>query len=171
MSCYTSMCNFAKNRDFEGLSGTKDYATYTSAISGRKFVIAIAQHIESNQVEKVRNNPCFSLLLDESIHRVLKSHLILFLLYLDKGGLGQLKSLFLSLFAISDGTAQLIYNAWTNTCTLYRLQSSKLVGLATDGVHNRFASKLKRDVVGLFNVHCIAYREALATSDDFFKIK
>ena len=57
------------------------------------------------------------------------------------------------------------------------LQSSKFVGLATDGativfdVHNGFAAKLKRDVPELFNVHCIAHYEALAVLDTFKKIK
>ena len=111
MSCYTSMCNFAKELDFGGLHGSKDYATYANVILEREFVIAIAQHIESNQVEEVRNSPCFSLHLDESSDRTLKSHLIVYLSYLDKGGLGQPKSLFLSLFAIYNGTAQSIYDA------------------------------------------------------------
>ena len=131
MSFYTCMCNFAKEMDFGGLTGNKDYATYANAISGREFVIA--QHIESNQVEEVKNSLCYSLLLDESIDRALESHLIVYLSYLDKGGLSQPKSLFLSFSAIHDGTAQSIYDVWTSTCTLYRLQSSKLVGLATDG--------------------------------------
>lgn len=177
MSCYTSMCNFAKDMDFGGLPGTNDYATYGNAVSGREFVTAISQHIESKQVEEVRSSPCFSLLLDESIDRSLESHLIVYLSYIDKGGLGQPKSLFLSLSAICNGTAQSIYDAWMSTCALYRLESSKLVGLATDGaaamlgVHNGFAAKLKRDVPGLFSVHCIAHREALAASDAFKKIK
>ena len=60
---------------------------------------------------------------------------------------------------------------------LYILKSSKLVNLATDGtssmlgMHNGFAAKLKIDVTGLFNVHCITHREALAASDAFKKIK
>ena len=177
MSCYMSMCNFAKEMDFGGLPCNKDYATYANAISGREFVIAIVEHIESNQVEEVRNSPCYSLLLDESTDRALKSHLIMYFSYLHKGGLGQPKSLFLSLSAICDGIAQSIYDAWTNTCTMYRLQSSKLVGLAIDGaasmlgVHNGFAAKLKRDIAGLFSVHCIAHWEALAASDVFKKTK
>ena len=177
MSCYTSMCNFTKEMDFGGLLGSKDYATYANAILGREFMIVIAQLIESNQVKEVRNSPCYSLLLDESTDRALESHLIVYLSYLDKSGLGQPKSLFLSLSAIYDSIAQSIYDAWINTCTLYRLQSSKLVSLATDGaaamlgVHNGFAAKLKRDIAGLFGVHCIAHREALATSNTFKKTK
>ena len=50
------------------------------------------------------------------------------------------------------------------------------MGLATDGalamlgVHNDFEIKLKRDIAGLFSVHCIAHWEALATSDAFKKL-
>jgi hypothetical protein len=97
--------------------------------------------------------------------------------YIDSDRLGQPKNLFLSLSAICNGIVQSIYDAWISTCTLYILQNSKLVDLATDGtaamlgVHNDFATKLKRDIPGLFSVHCIAHREALATSDAFKKIK
>ena len=105
VSCYTFICNFAKNMDFGGLPGTKDYAIYANAILGRKFVIAIAQYIESNQIEDVKNNPCFSLLLDESTNKALESHLIVYLSYIDKARLGQSRSLFLSYFAICNGIA------------------------------------------------------------------
>ena len=124
----------------------------------------------------MKNNPCFFLLLDESTNRTLKSHLIVYLLNIGKVGLSQLRSLFLSLSTICDGTTQRIYDAKTSTCALYRLQSSKFVGLAIDGalamlgVYS-FVAKLKRDVLGLFSIHCIAYHEALATSNAFKKIK
>ena len=51
VSCYTSICNFTEGMDFGSFFGAKDYATYTNE---RKFVIAIAQYIELNQVEEVR---------------------------------------------------------------------------------------------------------------------
>jgi hypothetical protein len=92
---------------------------------------------------------------------------------LDNVGLGKPKTIFLSLSTICDGTAQSIYDAWISASNLYGLQSGKLVGLATDGaaamvgVHNNFAMKLKRDIPGLFRVHYIAHREALASSDAF----
>ena len=57
--------------------------TYTNAISGREFLIAIAQHLESNQVEEKRTSPFFSLILDESIDRALESHLIIYLSYIN----------------------------------------------------------------------------------------
>ena len=115
--------------------------------------------------------------LDKSTYRILEYHLIVYLSYIDNDRLGQPKSLFISLSAICNSTAQSIYNAWINTCVLYKLQSSKLVGLATNGattmlsVHNDFVAKFKRDVPGLFSVHYIAHREALAASDGFKKIK
>ena len=51
------------------------------------------------------------------------------------------------------------------------------MGLAIDGatamlgVYNGFVAKLKRDIAGLFNVHCIVHQEALAASDAFKKTK
>ena len=79
MSCYITMCNFAKDMDFGGLPTVNDYATYGNAVSGKEFVTAISQHIESKQIEEVRSSPCFSLLLDESTDRTLESHLIVYL--------------------------------------------------------------------------------------------
>jgi hypothetical protein len=118
------MCNFAKDMDFGGLSGTNDYTTYGNAVSRREFVIVISQHIEIKQVEEVRSSLCFSLLLDESTDRTLESHFIVYLSYIDKDGLGQPKSLFLSLSPICNDIAQSIYDAWISTCVLYKLQSS-----------------------------------------------
>jgi hypothetical protein len=80
MSCYTSMCNFAKSMEFGGLPIIEDYGTYTNAVSGREFVLAIAQNIEAFHLEEVKNSPCFSLLLlDESTDRSLESHVIVYL--------------------------------------------------------------------------------------------
>ena len=45
--------------DFEGLLTTIDYATYINAVLGKEFVIAIAQHIESNQVEEMKKSLFF----------------------------------------------------------------------------------------------------------------
>ena len=64
VSCYTSICNFAKDMEFGGLRGTNNYATYRNTVLVREFVIVNSQHIESKQVEEVRKIPCFSLVLD-----------------------------------------------------------------------------------------------------------
>jgi hypothetical protein len=154
VSCYKFMCNFAKNMDFGGLLGTNDYTTYGNTVSEKEFINVISQHIKSKQVEEVRSNYCFSLFLEESTYRTFECHLIVYLSYIDKDGLGKPKSLFLSLSTICNDTAQSIYDARISTCVLYLLQSSKLVGLAIDGatsmlgVYNGFAAKLKRDVPG-----------------------
>jgi hypothetical protein len=111
VSYYTSMCKFAKDMDFGGLSGTNVYATYGNAVSGREYVTAIFQHIESKQEEEAMSILCFSLLLDESTDRTLESHFIVYLSYIDKGELGQPKSLLLSLSGICNDIAQSIYNA------------------------------------------------------------
>jgi len=53
----------------------------------------------------------------------------------------------------------------------YDLDQTHLVGFATDGaastvgVHEDFATKLKREILHLFRTHCIAHREALASKD------
>jgi hypothetical protein len=69
MSCYTSMCNFAKNMEFGGLPTIEDYGTYANVVSGREFVLAIAQNIEALYLQEVKKSPYFSLLLDDSIYK------------------------------------------------------------------------------------------------------
>jgi hypothetical protein len=82
---------------------------------------------------------------------------------LNNAGLDQPKTIFLSLSTICDGIAQLIYDAWTNTSSLYELQSGKLLGLTTDGtttmvgVYIGFTTKIKRDILRLLSTHCIAH--------------
>ena len=78
---------------------------------------------------------------------------------------------------IYNNNIQFTYDAWINTCALYILQTSKLVGLATDGAttmlggYKGFAAKLKRNVLELLSVYCIADRETLTASNTFKKIK
>ena len=41
ISCYISMCNFAKDMDFEDLPATKDYAIHANTVLKREVAIAI----------------------------------------------------------------------------------------------------------------------------------
>jgi hypothetical protein len=47
----------------------EDYGTYANVVSGREFVLAIAQNIEALYLQEVKKSPYFSLLLDDSIYK------------------------------------------------------------------------------------------------------
>ena len=110
-------------------------------------------------------------MVDESTDRALESHLITYVTYLANDGIGQPKTEFLNLSSIPNGTTSSILEAWKKTRIKYDLDQTHLVGHATDraasivGVHEGFATKLKREVLHLFITHCIAHREALASKD------
>ena len=110
-------------------------------------------------------------MVDESTDRVLESHLITYVTYLEVDDIGQPKIQFLNLQALPNGTSISILEAWKKTSNKYDLVQSHIVGLATNGVasmvgvHEGFATKLKREILHLFKTHCIALREALASKD------
>ena len=60
---------------------------------------------------------------------------------------------------------------WKKIRIKYDLVQTHLVELATDGavsmvgLHEGFATKLKREVLHLFRTHCIAHEEAIASKD------
>ena len=148
-----------------------EYRTYSNAISRREFLLAIASVLEDKLIEEVTNSLYFSIMVDESIDRALESHLITYVTYLANDGIGQSKIEFLNLSGITNGTASSILKAWKNNRIKYDLDLTHLVGLAIDGaasrvgVHEGFATKLKREVLHLFRTHCIAHKEAPASKD------
>ena len=148
-----------------------DYGTYENAVSGREFLLAIASVLEDKLIEEVNTSSFFSIMVDESTDRALESHLITYVTYLEGDGIGQPKIQFLNLQGLPNGTTISIFKAWKKTSNKYDLVQSHLVGLATNGVaymvgvHEGFATKLKREVLHLFRTHGIAHREALASKD------
>ena len=102
---------------------------------------------------------------------LLESHLITYVTYLANDGIGQLKTKFLNLSGIPNGTTSSIFEVWKKTRIKYDLDQTHLFGLAMNGlasmvsVHKGFVTKLKREVLHLFRIHCIVHREALASKD------
>ena len=157
--------------DMPSIGAIDEYRTYSNAVSGRKFLLAIASVLKDKLIEEVTTSPYFSIMVDESTDIALESHLITYVTYLANDGIGQSKIEFLNLSGIPNGIASSIFEAWNKTRIKYDLDQTHLIELATDGtasmvgVHEGFATKLKREVLHLFRTHCIAYREALASKD------
>ena len=170
LSSFPNLIQFRRSMDMPSISAINHYETYGNAISGREFLLAIASVLEDKLIEEVTTSPFFSIMLDESTNRALESHLIIYITYLENDGIGQSKTKFLNLVGIPNATASSIFEAW-KTRIKYDLDQTHLIGLATDGaasmvgVHEGFATKLKRKVLHLFRTHCIAHKEALASKD------
>ena len=58
----------------------------------------------------MKNLPILSLLVDESTYRTLKQHLIVYVCYLPRGGMGPLCMQFVELLSIPRGTGEAMYN-------------------------------------------------------------
>ena len=84
---------------------------------------------------------------------------------MENNSIGQSKIEFLNLRGILEFTIVSIIEAWKKIRIKYDLVQSQLVGLAIDGdasmidVHEGFVTKLKREVLHLFRIHCIAHRK------------
>ena len=171
LSSFPNLLQFGRFMDMPSIGAIDEYGTYSNAISGREFLLAIASVLEDKLIEEVTTYLYFSIMVDESTDRALESHLITYVTYLANEGIWQSKTEFLNLSGIPNGTASSILEVWKKTRIKYDLDQTHLVGLATDGaasmvgVHKGFATKLKREVLHLFRIHCIAHREALASKD------
>ena len=58
------------------INALDDYWTFGNAMSKRKFLLAISSVLKDKLIEKVTTSLFFTIMVDESIDRTLKSHLI-----------------------------------------------------------------------------------------------
>ena len=89
---------------------------------------------------------------------------------LDSKGLGSPISQFMKIVSVLDGKGMTIYDRLTNLKERRLLKNEKLIAFSTDGTswmfgcENGFFTLLNNDITNLIGTHCIAHREALATS-------
>ena len=95
---------------------------------------------------------------------------------LDSKGLGSPISQFMKIVIVLDGKGMTIYDMVTNLKERRQLKNEKLIAFSIDGAssmvgcENGFFTLLNNDITNLIGTHCIAHREALATSDASKKI-
>ncbi|MCO5578402.1 hypothetical protein L7F22_032243 [Adiantum nelumboides] len=168
---YEALCELAYDLDVKEMPVRKDYSSYTNFMAGKEFLQAIADYVEANQRQELLASPFFTIMVDETTDRALEKHLIVYVSFLSKGGLGACKTEFLRLVIVADGCAQTKYNALVQMFDGMGLNIKRLVGIATDGdssmlgIRDGLVAKLSRDVPNLISVHCVAHREALAVLD------
>ena len=135
------------------------------------FLDAISQNLYLSLIEEVKNNPIYSILIDESTDRTCEPHLIVYVCYFTGVGSGSKYMQFVELMPLSRETRELIFQS--NKELLKRLEFDllKLVTIFTNGVtcmtgvHQGVVARLRDLVPHLVGTHCIAPREILATND------
>ncbi|MCO5563835.1 hypothetical protein L7F22_017484 [Adiantum nelumboides] len=168
---YEALCELAYDLDVKEMPVRKDYSSYTNFMAGKEFLQAIADYVEANQRQELLASFFFTIMVDETTDRALEKHLIVYVSFLSKKGLGACKTEFLRSVIVADGCAQTKYNALVQMFDGMGLNIKRLVGIATDGdssmlgIRDGLVAKLSRDVPNLISVHCVAHREALAVLD------
>ena len=130
----------------------------------------IADCIKEKIFADAQASPAIGIMADESIDiSVTKSLVIYYIWYLDPIH-EQYKTSFLSLTEVPSGTADVIAEAIKKELSSSAIPLAKCCGFSSDGAkvmvgkQNGVAALLKRENTSMIDVHCIAYRIALAFS-------
>ncbi|XP_006824225.1 zinc finger protein 862-like [Saccoglossus kowalevskii] len=151
-------------------------ANYMSERIIQEMVDVLAQVIERRIYSDIRESPFYSLMVDETTDISILKQLIMYAKYTDKEG--NAKTSFVHISDIFDGKAETIETAIVNFCEKNMfLLNSKMAALGSDGAsvmvgkRTGVATRLKERNPILINVHCVAHRLALASSQAMDKIK
>ena len=142
-------------------------ARYRSHAIIGEFLQVLATVVEEQQFSLLRSSKFFSLLTDESTDISVKKQLVLVARYLSGK---QVKTAFVEISDIPDGTANTITQAIHSFMAKRSLDINHLRGFATDGAsvmvgrHSGVATQLKRSCPSLISIHCVNHRLALAAS-------
>ena len=140
-------------------------AQYTSERFVQEVVQALGETISALIISSVCQSPFFAVCIDETTDVSVKKELIIYIRYICKG---DIKTSFIRVLELPDGTAHTINEAVCTLCREMGFDMQRLCGLGTDGVSVMLGirggvSKLLKDQVPfLVANHCIAHRLALA---------
>ena len=161
---YEDTCDLVKHLRAPDMPTSDEYGSYTSRQSAYDFLWAISQYLRDVNLQEVKDSPILSLLVDESTDRTLEQHLIVYVCYLARGGMGPPCMQFVELLSVPRGTREVMYNKIVELMREFEWPLEKVVGLATDGaasmtgVRSGLATRLSVDVPTLITTHCIAHR-------------
>ena len=145
-------------------------ATYTSRAAGEELQESIAEVVHENSVNKIKHADMFSVLVDESTDISVSKQMVVYVRIIDENFEPQ--TIFLKNITISEprSDAQVLFN---NLCSLLEqegLSFSKLKGFGSDGAavmvgrKSGVATKVKEKSPHCVNIHCMAHRFNLSTS-------
>jgi len=153
-------------------TGSKTLDHYTDHNSARQVVLSIAQAVDSELLQKVKDADFISILLEESEDEAEKKQLILVVRFalnftiLEK---------YFCIQEITNATAEGLFKELVNILTIEEIDTQKISSIATDGaqtmlgVHSGLVTLLKNNYPHLKSIHCMNHRLNLAIKD-FMKI-
>ncbi|XP_021373041.1 zinc finger protein 862-like [Mizuhopecten yessoensis] len=175
---FSSMLDFM---DYQGVDVTSmkvgDNATYSSRASVEEFQECIAEVVESDLLEKVKASPFISILTDESTDISNTKKMVLYIRLVDQDTFVA-STHFLGNVSIegSSATAEILFNYIVNFLESKKIPLSKIIGFGSDGASvmtgskSGVATRLRQVCPHLINIHCMAHRFNLCTSQASRKI-
>lgn len=153
----------------ENLSKAKN-ATYMSRTAGEDFQAAVAEDLHTRAIEVVKSGKFFSVLIDESTDIAVNKHLVVYFRVVDPSMVP--KTFFFKNVTIKDpkSDAKVLFETLKKSLEEDGLPTNKIIGFGSDGAsvmvgrHNSVSSKIKKLNPFCINIHCMAHRLNLATS-------
>ena len=100
INMYEDTCDLVKHLRAPDMPINDEYGSYTSRQSAYDFLWAISQHLRDVNLQEVKDSLVLSLLVDESTDRTLEQHLIVYVCYLARRGMGPLCMQFVELLSV-----------------------------------------------------------------------
>ncbi|XP_021339253.1 zinc finger protein 862-like [Mizuhopecten yessoensis] len=169
---YTSMMELLKHQECGKLEklGSGRNATYMSRSAGEDFQACVAEAIRTDIIEKIKLADMFSILTDESTDISITKQMVLYIRVIDSAFIPHTH--FLQNVTIDNpkSDANVLFEAMEKCLTDHGLDLKKVKGFGSDGAsvmvgkHNGVATKVKGKSPHCVNIHCMAHRFNLATS-------
>ena len=169
---YTSLMELQRLQGCEAVEklSVGGNAAYTSRSSAEEFQECLAEEIEGRLLGEIRSAPMYCIMIDESTDISINKHMMVFARYMTPEFIP--KTCFIKNITIEDpkSDAAVLFQALEGAMSDMGLDLKKILGFGSDGAavmvgkKKGVATLLKAKSPHCINVHCMAHRFNLATS-------
>lgn len=169
---YTSLMEFQKLQGCESVLDLSvgGNATYMSRTAGQEFQECVAEAIHKEVVQKIREADMYSILIDESTDLSVSKHMVVFVRLVDSDFVPH--TYFLKNISVNDpqSTASVLFKFLKEALAEEKIDMKKVYGFGSDGASvmvgksHSVSALMKNENPHCVNVHCMAHRLNLATS-------
>jgi len=173
---YPSLMEFLRLQGCESLSNLDigKNATYSSRATADEFQEIIASIVEKDLIEKIKASKFVSILMDESTDISVTKKMVVYIRFMNsvESQSWLPETHFLGNISIEDpkSTADILFKFLTDFLVSKGIPLSKVLGFGSDGAsvmvgkQNGVATKVKEYSPHCINIHCVAHRLNLCTS-------
>lgn len=145
-------------------------ATYTSRSAGQEFQTCLARDIHEQVVGNIKNSQMYTILIDESTDIAICKHMVIYIRIVDQSFLPH--TYFLKNVTIDNpkSDTNVLFGYMQQTLQDDGLDLSKVIGFGSDGASvmvgktHSVSALLKKKSPHCINIHCMAHRLSLASS-------